>query len=1037
MIFADLVGSTEMAAGLDPEDVRGRLEPFFEIARETLSEHGGTLEKYIGDAVLAVFGVPVAHGDDPDRAVSAALALLERVEALDTGLALRVGVETGEILAGERDGDLSVTGEAVNAAARLQQAAEPGEVLVGERAGRSCRRVLLEPGPAVEAKGLEQPLRTLRAAGVNGRPETAVTPLIGREDDIELLRMIYRRAARERVPELVTIIGEAGIGKTRLASELTAGLAGDPDPPRVLVGRNPPYGRGIAFWALGEILRDAAGAPEEAPVAEVESSLASLLAGLDAGDAEEIAASLALALRGTEHDREAAAEEGLRRSWRRFVGLLTAERPLVIGVDDAHWADDGLLDLLEEAVFGLADAPLLLLCTSRPELMERRPDFGRAVGNVSQIELRPLARADATALAEHLLPGESASLAAEVAQVSGGNPFFAEEVSCALRDEPGDGGVGDLPDTVQATIAGRIDLLPVPEKRVLQEAAVLGHTFAESALAALLGSPPRAQLEELARKALVIEQVAKGRGHFVFRHQLIREVAYSSLPREERARLHEQIADDIQAHAGERYAELAELRAFHLARAADLAGSQQRTERAHRALLEAADFAVRRGAGRRGRELYEQAAGLAPDPTTAAETLKTAAEIALRRWEGAETLRLLSGAAGGFEEAGREGRAAGIYARMVEVATRMGGISGRIPEEETGSLQAKARSLADPEDRITLTQLRLNDAWIAWAYRQEDEMTEPAREGLELAREIGDPTLVSAALDAAQVPEWNAGRHGRAVELGRERLELIEANPRSPTLDVERSDALHMMVESLLQVGAFREAAEFAAAAKQLDLGRGIAYSAWEREMLPAYYLGEWDLVLESAREFREEWTAAGKPPLSAMAAALASAGAIHGYRGDEVAAREWFEFGQQVAPDVEGQVDGIKIWRADVAIHQGRFSAAARTLEETALQSFWWRTVYHPARAEAFARAGHPETEEAIAVGREFVGENPYARALLWRAEGFHLGDEALLRASLESFEGMECPYQAARSGWLLGDGERERARAIFEGLRAVEPAI
>ena len=166
MVFADLVGSTEMAAGLDPEDVRGRLEPFFEVARETLQEHGGTLEKYIGDAVLAVFGVPVAHGDDPDRAVSAALALLERVEALDAGLALRVGVETGEVLAADRDGDLSVTGEAVNAAARLQQAAAPGEVLVGERTARACRRVLLEPGPSVEAKGLDRPLASLRAAGV-------------------------------------------------------------------------------------------------------------------------------------------------------------------------------------------------------------------------------------------------------------------------------------------------------------------------------------------------------------------------------------------------------------------------------------------------------------------------------------------------------------------------------------------------------------------------------------------------------------------------------------------------------------------------------------------------------------------------------------------------------------------------------------------------------------------------------------------------------------------------------------------------------
>ncbi len=744
MVFADLVGSTEMAAGLDPEDVRGRLEPFFEVARETLSEHGGTLEKYIGDAVLAVFGVPVSHGDDPDRAVAAALALLERVEALDSSLKVRIGVETGEVLAGDRDGDLSVTGEAVNIAARLQQAAAPGEVLVGERAGRSCRRVVLEPAPAVEAKGLRRPLSALRASGTDGQPDRTATSLVGRENDIELLRLIYRRAARERVPELVTIIGEAGIGKTRLASELTRGLGEEPDPPRVLVGRNPPYGRGIAFWALGEVLRDAAGTPEEAPVAEVERELESLLARLGAEDAAEIAASLARALGGAEDDGEASVEEGLRRSWRRFVGLLAAERPLIIGIDDAHWADDGLLDLLEEAVIGLGEAPLLLLCTSRPELMERRPNFGRAVGNVSQVELRPLDEAAATALAEQLLPHESKSLAPEVAEASGGNPFFAEEVSCALREANGGKVVEALPDTVQATIAGRIDLLPAAEKRVLQHAAVLGHAFGAERLMGLLGASASAELTELARKALVEEQVERGAGHFAFRHQLIRDVAYSSLPRSERVRLHERAAEEIHEDPGGRYAELAELRAFHLAEAAALEPSGDRADRAREALLEAADFAVRRGAGGRGRELYEQAAGLAAVPIERAGILRTASEIALRRWEGAEALRLLRETAGIFEEAGERTRAAGIYARMVEVATRMGGISGRVAQEESRSIQAKARALADPADPVIQAQLRLNEAWIAWAHSREDEMAEPAREGLAMARETGDPTLISA-----------------------------------------------------------------------------------------------------------------------------------------------------------------------------------------------------------------------------------------------------------------------------------------------------
>lgn len=1036
MVFADLVGSTELAAGLDPEDIRGRLEPFFEVARETLAEHGGTLEKYIGDAVLAVFGVPVAHGDDPDRAVSAALALIERVGELGAGLAVRIGIETGEVLAGPPDAGLSVTGDAVNAAARLQQAASPGQVLVGERTARSCRGVLLEPGPEVEAKGFDRPLATWRASGARVDGDGIGTPLVGREDDLALLRLVYRRAARERAPELVTIIGEAGIGKTRLAHELTGELEAGPDPPRVLIGHNPPYGRGIAFWALGEILRDAAGTPAEAPVSEVEESLGSLLASLGAEDASAIAASLVLALRGSEEDGEASVEEELKRSWRRFVGLLAADRPLVIGVDDAHWADDGLLDLLEEAAFGLGDAPLLLLCTSRPELMERRPDFGRAVANVSKIELRPL-DADATrALAERLL-GESQSFAQRVVDVCGGNPFFAEEVSRTILSGGGEQVLAALPDTVQGTIAARIDLLPPPEKRAAQHAAVLGHQFSDLQLEQLLGWAPAADLSGLAHKALIVEQVSEGAGHYAFRHQLIRDVAYASLPRGERARLHERVAEEIRKTAGGRFAELVELLAFHLAQAAALEPSAERVDGAREALLEAADVAVRRGAGGRGQELYEQAAGLAPEAEVQAAILKTAAEIALRRWAGPEALRLLREAARVWEEAGNGPATAAALARVVEVSTRMGGISGRISEQEIQSIHARSRALADPADSITEARLRLNDAWIAWAFNREDEMAEPAREGLAMARETGDPVLISAALDAAQVPEWNAGHHSRAVDLSHERLELIDSNPSSPTLDVERSDALHMMVESLLQTGAFREAAEFAAEATKLDLARGIAYSAWERRMLPAFYLGEWDEVLESVSHFREEWTAAGRPPLAAMAAALASAGAIHGYRGDEQAAEEWFAFGEQVAPDVAPQLPGITVLRAEVDIHHGRLGSAAERLSEPALESFWWRTIYHAVRAEALARAQSTSAADAIGLAERYVGENRYAIGLLQRARGVHEGDGALLRDTHRLFIEIECPLQAARTGWLIGGAAREEAAKTFAQLGAVLPSV
>ncbi len=260
IVFADLVGSTELAAGLDPEELRQRLAPFFELARATLTEHGGTVEKYIGDAVMAAFGVPRTHGDDPDRAVAAALALAERIGERGDGLAVRVGIETGEVLALDREGDLAVTGETVNAAARMQQAADPGEVVVGERTARTCRSARLEPRDPVAAKGFPEPLESWRALEGTAIPQAAATtPFVGRSDDLELLRLAYRRAVSQRAPQLVTVTGEAGIGKTRLANELLAGLADGQGGPQVLVGHNPPYGRGIAFWALGEIVRTAAG----------------------------------------------------------------------------------------------------------------------------------------------------------------------------------------------------------------------------------------------------------------------------------------------------------------------------------------------------------------------------------------------------------------------------------------------------------------------------------------------------------------------------------------------------------------------------------------------------------------------------------------------------------------------------------------------------------------------------------------------------------------------------------------------------------
>jgi class 3 adenylate cyclase len=1027
MLFADLVGSTELAAGSDPEELRGRLEPFFEAARSALEQYGGTVEKYIGDAVMAVFGAPVAHGDDPDRAVAAGLAVAERVAQLDGQLAVRVGIETGEVLALPRAGDLTVTGEAVNAAARLQQAAEPGEVLVGERAARACRRAQLQPNGAVDAKGLDRPLTAFRAVEVCDEADISSVPLVGRDDDLQMLRLIARRAARERIPQLVTVLGEAGIGKTRLAAELFGELRENGEW-RTIVGRSPPYGHGISFWALGEILRDAAGLSTDATADDVEAALRSFLTELGADDGTHLAASLTVAIRG-EDDRDSA---NLVGPWRRFVTLLAADRPLAIGIDDAHWSDEATLELVEEAAFGLQDAPILIVCTSRPELTERRPDFGQAARNNTQLELLPLDAGASQQLAEMLLPAEKRRIAARIAEAAGGNPFFTEEVSRAVGQEA-ERADARLPDTVQAAIAARMDQLPVGEKRALQYASVLGHTFSQGPLGDLLGEQPADLLWGLRRKALVAERPSSEYGHYVFRHQLIRDVAYSSLPRTERARLHEQAAAALRAR--DFFAELPELVAYHLSRAVELEPTPERRTAARAALIEAADAAVRRGAAVRSQELYEEAAEVSATDPERAEPLRTAAAVALRAWRGDQAIRLCREAGEAWERADERTKAAGAYARAVEIGTRMHGISGDPTPESLAPLLQRGFKLVADDDLEVQTRLRLDESWLAWQEFDPDHMEKAARSGLELARESDDLLLMQNALDAVTASEWLQGRQRSALTYTEERLRLLESAPSTHAMDVEVGDALHMMVLCHVHIGEYRRALEFAIEASGFDRDRGVEHAAFNREVLPAFYLGEWDRMLEMSIQSRQAWVEAGRPPLGAFATSAACTAAVYGYRGQDDEAADWMHHAQGLTPPKSEHSSGVAMMRADLALHQGRIEdAVAATASPFA--GTQWQAPYLAIRAEAFVRAKRPDAGEAIQACESRVGEDPHSRGVLLRARALLSGDDRPLREALALFRQIECPYQEARTGCLLGGDEREEGRRQLERLGATAPA-
>ncbi|HEY8001691.1 MAG TPA: AAA family ATPase [Solirubrobacterales bacterium] len=1027
LVFADLVGSTELVSGRDPEEVRRLLEPFFELSRATLEEHGGRVEKFIGDAVVAAFGVPRAHGDDPDRAVAAALALVERLGERSAELALRIGIETGEVLVSADGGDLSVTGDAAHAAARLQQAAEPGEILLGARAAGASRAATLDEHAPIDAKGFAAPLQAWRVLGIKDAAALAETPFLGRGGELETLRLTYLAAVRERSPRMALVVGEAGAGKTRLGRELLADLARTDQAPTVLVGRNPAYGDGIAFWALAEILRAAAGAADDAGSAEVREALEARLTGLGATHAEETARVLAATLAGGDGGPEVAS---LRRAWRRLISELSNEGPVVIAVDDAHWADEGFLDLIDDAV-SLPGCPLMVICTARPEIGERRPELG---DGHERLALEPLAPAAAQELAATLVAGRDAGLAREIAEASGGNPFFAEEIAHALGDGSGPQ-AGALPDTVQAAIAARLDGLPGAEKRTLQRAAVLGDRFRLEALRELSEEPPEPALAELEARALIEPLAADERGLYGFRHQLIREVAYSSLTRAERARLHESAAEGVRGRAGDRYAELSEVIAFHIASAAELEPSAQRLERAFEAAREAGELALRRAAPARAQELLEQAARFAPDSEGRIGALAEAADIALSVLRGDHTFRLLRELGAAAEEAGDEPGAALYYARATEVASRMAGISGSIEEATIAELLARARELATDPDPQLRAQLRLGDVWIAWRSRRLEEMAAGVGEALELARLADDVRLLSSALDAASATGWTEGRFEDSTAHNRERVEVLGRLPeRSGIIAFERSDALNMLAESLVYSGELREAIHWADLCSE-EMSSSAAHIAGALALRPLYMLGEWDEVLRRGADVRESWISEGRPPVAFFSPSFACVASIHGFRGDEAEQGDWMQVAELAADGSEQQLPGLRMLAADVALHVGDHELAIELLQPLEV-GFTWRDPILAKRAEALALAGDPQAASTLDLVESLTTADAHTLAVAVRARGLLQRDDSLLAVACERFQALECICELARTEWLRGGEHRERGAETFDRLGAVPPA-
>jgi class 3 adenylate cyclase/tetratricopeptide (TPR) repeat protein len=561
VLFVDLVASTELVAGADPEVVRRRVTTFFDAVSRCIEIHGGTVEKFAGDAVMAAFGIPVSHEDDAERAVRAALSMIENLREID--LNVRIGLESGEVVVDETDSTFA-TGEAVNVAARLQQAARPGEILMGAAAHRLTDGVIeSEAAGPLELRGFRQPIEAYRpiCVGDGGRALGSITaPFVGREAEIDLLDNTLERTVRDRRPHVFTIYGEPGVGKSRLVREFLAGAEGV----TILSGRALPYGEGVTYWPLAEMVKAAAGITDDDPLEIAREKLIECC-----GD-EAIAELLGLAsgvLEAVEGER---GQPEIAWAAREFVDELADVQPLVLVFEDIHWAEEPLLELIDHLAQWVRERALMIVCLARPELLDIRPGWGGGRIRSTAIELEPLPRPDSERLADALL--EDAELPVDVRarllDKTEGNPLFVEEtVRMVLESGDGDGSFERIPDTLQALIAARIDRLPQSEKLLLQRASVIGRIFWAGALVHLspeFGEELEDALDDLLMRDLLTREsrsTITGEEPYRFKHVLIREVAYAALSKSSRADLHMKFAEWLRERADK---ELLEIRAYHL-----------------------------------------------------------------------------------------------------------------------------------------------------------------------------------------------------------------------------------------------------------------------------------------------------------------------------------------------------------------------------------------------------------------------------------------------------------------------------------------
>jgi class 3 adenylate cyclase/tetratricopeptide (TPR) repeat protein len=879
VLFADLVGFTSRVDRRDPEDVRGLLDPYFRLLHREVERIGGTVEKYIGDGLMAVWGVPAAHEDDPERAVRAALAIrdavLERGEARGfPELSVRIGVNTGEALVkpevpldrGER-----IVADFVNVAARLQTSAPVNGVLVGENTYLATARTIeyqaFEP---VRVKGKAEPVLAWQAVAARSRvgadpQDRGRAPLVGRQAELEELCAAFARTRYERSSQLVTLIGPPGIGKTRLVNELSSVVEDDPELVSWRRGVCLPYGEGVTFWPLAEMVKAQGGILESDSAEEVEDKLGREVA--ESIEDEDEAAWVRSHLRTLLGLAPAAESVGDRResfaAWRRFLEALADGWPLVLVFEDLHWADEGLLDFIDHLVEWAAAVPLLIVCTARPELLARRPGWGTGRPNATTLALSPLSDVETSALLDGLLERAvlPADLVPKLLASAGGNPLYAEEFVRMLGERGVTSAVDELPvpQSVRGIIAARLDTLPAEEKRTLQDAAVLGRTFWLGAIAHLCGDSAASieeRLRSLERKEFVRRErrsTVEDEIEYTIRHLLVREVAYERMPRARRIDKHQLAAEWIESLG--RPEANAETFAYHYSRALELAraAGQDTSEiesRARHALAEAGDRAAALKSFTAAASLYAAAAELWPrdDPEWAS----------LRFRQGRAIYWAEEGGAAVLGEVLEELLATGDNETAAEAELMLGRIAFREGRgEATMAHYQRALDLLDgapasPAKARVLGALARHLMLAA----ESTAAISAAREALAMAEELGLEEIAATAwmtIGDARI------EHGEIEGLADCERGIAMADELS---SFEAITGRVNLADSLTDLGQLERAAELRLDAEHAAERFGDVRSLrWLRAELAgqAYSAGHWDEALEILDDFIAESCAPGQ----------------------------------------------------------------------------------------------------------------------------------------------------------------------------------